>query len=278
MSRNPYHQAGQPPALQPSVFALVDILGYQDIMKNASDDQQTLLIRLHEALSSSRQWLDHTNLPAALLDFGDQDLFSLKAFTDNIAIGWPLRGDRDGEAELGMAFDNLATFQMTMVNAGFFVRGAISVGNAYVDDIAVFGEALLDAYAGESSLARDPRIVLTNSARQYVVRHLGYYGNTPSAPQNRELKRDIDGQWFLNYLDVILSAEDHVGPFFGELEKHRDVVQSRLTQYRSRPTVYAKYAWTAGYHNWFCNLHDFDDYKIHVDAFSGSRGFIVDDL
>lgn len=158
------------------------------------------------------------------------------------------------------------------------MRGAISVGSAYVDEIAVFGGALLEAYAGESTLARDPRIVLTGSARQYVVRHLGYYGNSMRAPQNRDLIQDIDGQWFLNYLDAVLLAEDDVGPFYGEVEKHRDAVQSRLDQYRGRPTVYAKYAWTAGYHNWFCDLHGFDNHKIDMDAFAGTRVFIVDGL
>ncbi|MCY3813080.1 MAG: hypothetical protein OXH15_14885 [Gammaproteobacteria bacterium] len=247
-------------------------------MTKSDDAQETLLVKLHEALSSSRQWLDHTHLPAAAQDFGDKDLFSLKAFTDNIAIGWPLYDRRDGEGELGMAFGDLAGFQLTMVNAGFFVRGAISVGNAYVDEIAVFGDALLEAYVGESTLARDPRIVLTESAREHVVRHLGYYGNSSWAPQNRDLVQDIDGQWFLNYLDAILWGEDRGGPFFDELEKHRDAVQSRLNEHRARPTVYAKYAWTAGYHNWFCDQHGFEDYKIDVDALSGSRGFIVDNL
>ena len=55
-----------------------------------------------------------------------------------------------------------------------------------------------------------------------------YCRNTQGAPQNRELTRDIDGQWFLNYLDAILLAEDDVGPFYDELEEHRDVIPSRL--------------------------------------------------
>jgi hypothetical protein len=41
--------------------------------------------------------------------------------------------------ELGGAFRAVAGFQFEMINAGFFIRGAISVGNAYVDDIAVVG-------------------------------------------------------------------------------------------------------------------------------------------
>ena len=279
VSRNPYERDGQPPRLQHSVFAFVDILGYQDLIcgTQGQESQQDLLGQLHNTLSSSREWLDNGNLPEELQASGEKDHFALKAFTDNIAIGWPIN-NRDGEMELGFAFGDLAAFQLAMANAGFFVRGAISVGKVYVDEIAVFGDALMESYRGESSLARDPRIVLTQSACQSVRNHLRYYGNGHHAPQNRDVIRDTDGQWFLNYLDSILIAEDAHGPFFDELEKHRASVQAKLDKYRQSPPIFAKYSWTAGYHNFFCDLHSFQDYKINLDSFSGDRGFIVDDV
>lgn len=279
MSRNPYERDGQPPRLQHSVFAFVDILGYRDLVcgTHGQVSQQDLLVQLHKALSSSREWIDIGDSPEELEAFGGKDRFALKAFTDNIAIGWPIKY-RDGESEFGLAFGDLADFQLTMVNAGFFIRGAISVGDVYVDEIAVFGDALMESHRGESSLARDPRIVLTQSARQSVRNHLRYYRNGHHAPQNRDVMRDTDGQWFLNYLDTILIAEETQGPFFGELERHRASVQSKLDKYRQSPPIFAKYSWTAGYHNFFCDLHGFHDYKIALDSFSGDRGFIVDDV
>jgi len=69
------------------------------------------------------------------------DWFALKAFTDNIAIGWPVRDD--AEAEFGDAFFKLGGFQFEMVLGGYFIRGAVSVGDAYVDEVAVFGGALV---------------------------------------------------------------------------------------------------------------------------------------
>src|SRR5437879_6285601 len=114
----------------------------------------------------------------------------------NIVMGWPIRSD--GEAELGSAFSALSWFQFEMVNAGYFIRGAISVGNVYLDDIAVVGGGLIEVYEGESSLARDPRIILTKSAMEAVKEHLNYYGAASGggshAPQNRELLKDADGQ------------------------------------------------------------------------------------
>ena len=183
---NPYEREGEPPTLQQSVFAFVDILGYQQLVQGQDElEQQALLVKLHKALSSSREWLHDGDLAAAGRPWDKKDYVSLKAFTDNIAIGWPIEGRQDGEVELGFAFSDVAAFQLTMVNAGFFIRGAISVGPVYVDEIAVFGDALLEAYKGESTLARDPRIVLTASARQSVRKHLQYYPDKHWAPQDR---------------------------------------------------------------------------------------------
>ncbi len=140
------------------------------------------------------------------------------------------------------------------------------------------GDALLEAHKGESSLARDPRIFLTSSACACVRTHLEYYARSPRAPQNRDVLCDIDGQWFVNYLDTILVAEDEAGPFYNELTKHKESVECRLDQHRDRPTVYSKYAWVADYHNWFCDQHELGAYRIDVGAFASQRRFIVDDL
>ena len=279
MSRSPYRRNGGPPRLRRSVFAYVDILGYRDLIEASRPpgDQQGLLERLHGALSSGRKWLDDGDAPEPPGPAVGMDRSALKAFTDNIAIGWPIAGARrDGEGELGAAFGDLAWFQLTMVNEGFFVRGAVSVGDVYVDDIAVFGEALMEAYRGESELARDPRIILTESACRHVRAHVGYYWPRHEAPQNRVLIRDTDGQWFLNYLDAILDPGIH--PFFDELERHKASVQSRLEEYRRKPGIFSKYAWAAGYHNFFCDLHGFRDYRIDIEVFAADRGYIADDL
>ena len=278
MSRNPYIRDGQPLSPLNSVFAFVDILGYKDLIHETqgSTEEQKLLIRLHDALSSSRKCLgdDDGDSPKTHQEPSEKDRFVLRAFTDNIAIGWPIV--HDGESELGGAFEDLAFFQLEMANTGFFVRGAISVGSLYLDEIVVFGNALMESYEGETSLARDPRIVLTQSARHYVTNHLEKYPNKNFAPQTRHVLQDTDGQWFVNYLDTILYAEHEQGPFYSELEKHKESVELKLEQYRQKPPIFSKYAWTASYHNHFCELHNFHEYKIDVESFSGERKFIID--
>jgi hypothetical protein len=194
-------------------------------------------------------------------------------------IGWPILGD--GESELGGAFFDLSLFQFSMIDAGFFIRGAISIGNLYLDDIAVVGGGLIEAYKGESSLARDPRIILTPSAAVAVKEHLNYYGAAEGggahAPQNRELLRDADGQLFLNYLYVIVFPDDEENPNIEILRIHKARVSENLARHRSNPTIWNKYAWVARYHNFFCGLYEIaDEHRILPAEFEISPSLLID--
>ncbi len=276
MSRNPYHVPDRPPELRKSVFVFMDILGYSEMIAQAEKmgTQQQFLHELHSTLSKGRAELEDRDSQPALLP---KDNFALKAFTDNIVIGWPIHDD--AESEFGVAFFKLALFQFQMVLEGFFIRGALTVGDAYVDEIAVFGPALTQTYTGESVLSRDPRIILMRPAVNTAKRHLKYYGDPRRAPHVRAILRDTDHQWFLNYLDCVLMAEEEQGPFYEEFERHKAIVEKKLVEYQDRPAIWAKYAWVAGYHNFFCDLHHYhfsDDNKINVELFRASPALIVD--
>ena len=276
MSRNPYHRSDDVIALTKSVLVFMDILGYTDMVKK-EDDQLRALQKLYGALSNGRSWLEEKDNPIKLVNLFPKDDYYLKAFTDNIVIGWPIFDD--GEGEFGSAAAKLCYFQLEMVNNGFFIRGALSVDDAFIDDIVVYGKALIEAHDGESSLARDPRIILTNSAKAMVIRHLSYYGHKSNAPQTREVLVDADGQYFLNYLDCILIGEDESGPFYDELDKHKESIQKKLKEFQNSPQVWSKFAWSASYHNFFCDLHPKhfnDSHKINVDLFRASPSLITD--
>ncbi|WP_155500118.1 hypothetical protein [Comamonas testosteroni] len=279
MSRNPYILDGQEPTVRDSVFVLMDILGYSDLMNQASknNSHNSTLRALHDALSDGRKDLEDRDLPIELQALGEKDLFTLKAFTDNIVIGWPVHSD--AEAEFGNAFMRLSAFQFKMAIRGYFVRGAISVGPAYIDEIAVSGDALMESYQGESKLARDPRIILTNSAVTAAKRHIEYYGKPEYAPHVRDILKDADGQWFLNYLDTVLIAEHEHGPFYEELLMHKQAVELKLDIHKDNPPIWSKYAWVASYHNYFCDLHPSyfnDDHKIDVDLYKASPSLIIE--
>jgi hypothetical protein len=159
-------------------------------------------------------------------------------------------GEPDAEAELGAVLLAVREYQLTMVNSGFFVRGGISIGQLYMDDEIVFGDALIDAYTAESTLARDPRIVFAKSVQPYLEHQLKFYGVPAESPHNRVLLRDVDGQVFVNYLGAIF--DDLNTPRLGELEKHKNGIEGKLERYKNEPPLWSKYAWAANYHNFIC--------------------------
>jgi hypothetical protein len=145
-----------------SVVVFADVLGFSREMKSAYEkgNPQGLLERFSEAIESSYRGLQDTyessNYPKPCMSW------DFKAFTDNVVIGYPIR--RDGEHEMLWIFDRLAVFQLMMIEKGFFVRGGVAVGEHFMDSNIVFGSALIEAHEVESKLARDPRIVLGESA------------------------------------------------------------------------------------------------------------------
>jgi hypothetical protein len=258
MSRNPYHVDGQEPIMQKSVFVFMDILGYKEmILKSETSGLQPELFQsLYRALNKGRKWLGDELGPQELREtlqkFKKKDFYALKAFTDNIVIGWPFRGDSDGWSQFNDLCFTLAWFQFELIREGFFIRGAVSVGDAYVDEIAVFGSALTDAHHGESFLARDPRIILTESAVEAVERYLDY-GHPRSSAVKTDVLKDSDGQYFLNYLYYVFFVGDKGN--YKDLFLHKTRIEEKLKEHEKNPSVWSKYAWAAGYHNFFCDLH-----------------------
>ncbi|HQR06475.1 MAG TPA: hypothetical protein PLN21_06620 [Gemmatales bacterium] len=252
-TRNPYINDDGKPTLKKSVVAFIDILGFKDLSKGVANqaDSGELLQTVHSALKEARQHIDPDTSKTIGEQYLGQDFSAISAFTDNIVIGHPI--DTDGEMELGSIFDDLSRFQLKMALKGYFVRGAIAVGDLYMDEFVVFGGGLVEAYEGESILAFNPRIVLTRSAMEFVDLHLLYYGSMPHAPQNIDLLKDSDDNYFVSYLEAVIGADDGQIDSLS-LNAHKERIESKLIEYRKQPKIWNKYFWAATYHNYFCAL------------------------
>ncbi|MBI5120362.1 MAG: hypothetical protein HZA67_05115 [Rhodospirillales bacterium] len=251
--KGPYVSSDGKPELKKSVVAFIDILGFNDTIKKASAEGkgQELLSHFHMAFREGIHWLgiEASNKATRLDHFKNSR--AIKLFSDNVVIAYPIR--RNGESEFGLIFDDLAWFQMWMVPRGYFVRGAITVGDIFIDEITAFGDGLLEAYEAEQKVASVPRIILTEKAETLTNEHLTYYGNPGESPQNQSLLRDADERLFLNYMDCLLIAEAEQEPMYYEIEKHRDITIQRLREHANNSAIFEKYAWTARYHNFFCS-------------------------
>lgn len=249
------------PQMRVSVVLLMDLLGYQQMTADAKTPaaQEELLARLHGALMRHRREVEPEQ-------FFGAPIYEVRAFTDNIVIGWPIA--EDGEHETGNTFLKVASYQFALAREGFFTRGGLAVGPHFMDEYAVFGPALVEAYKIESQRAVYPRIVLSADARTLVKHHVGYYADPVIAPHDHEILIDADGEWFLNYLDGARLDDDEANlPHYRPLMiQHRDRVVENLERYATDRRILDKYVWVGKYHNYVCSYLYPEDGGVTVPA------------
>lgn len=144
----------------------------------------------------------------------------------------------------------MANAQSDFVCQGVLLRGAICVGQLYIDDSTVFGPALVQAYSLESATAVFPRIIIDAD----VMRRARYEATL--SIWRDYVTRGEDGPYFIDYLfgsyvdrwsypaEDAMSAEEL-------LMAHKAAIEARLEQsvdehdYRKKQ----KTIWLAQYHN-----------------------------
>lgn len=251
MSRNPYHRPPGSPRLQKSVVVFIDMLGTIDMTKEADKNKQSqiLLEQLYAPLKKAQESLADKNIEM-LVDRTQKDRFVLRGFSDNIVIGWPLSGSSISAAgsALHHALKKVSSFQLDMASRGFFFRGAITVGDIFIDEIAVFGCALVEAYKVERKLANTPRIILTDHANKIEFDYKDNYKPQEGYQLTDYLQCDEDGYRFVNYL-----LEGLCDPKL--ITKHKDLVIEKLNKFEGDTRIRKKYLWVARYHNDFCDKY-----------------------
>ncbi|MFD2046618.1 hypothetical protein ACFSTA_20360 [Ornithinibacillus salinisoli] len=231
-----------------SAVCFVDILGFSQLVQDSfnAGTGNDLLKRLHKTLTDGINSLRPR----------EEYVGVLKTFTDNIVIGHPIY--EDGESQLGGIFLDFAAYQLSMALEGFFVRGAVSIGEYYADNEFAFGPALLEAHQLESEEAITPRIILSNETRNMVHEHINYYADPKWAPQSRDLLKDnVDGNYFINYLETVMGEKEPQDYQFAYtlLQNHKAIIEENLARFQHNPRVFPKYEWAAQYHNFFSDLN-----------------------
>lgn len=127
--------------------------------------------------------------------------FQTKIFSDNIVIALPC-----GEMETNDNYPIIALNRMTAIigalqrsflERNILSRGSIVCGDLFIDDLMVFGDALVRAYELEGNAAIYPRVVVSEEAQKFDML-IELESNAFSA--NR-LRKDCDGMLFLDYLN-----------------------------------------------------------------------------
>jgi len=209
------------------IVAYIDILGIKNEIQQ-EDNKFLALNKLYNlytfSINSTRQiaWSESSNI-------------IFKIFSDNILICQKLSTTIEKRSkEIKSLIYCVAHFQELAASdsVGWLVRGGISIGQLFIDDIMVWGKALLASYNLESNIAIYPRIVLDTSVTEFLL----------SSEELHDFVRcDVDDICFLNYLSMC--------HFCGEfLSLGFDLIQQNCN-YSINDRVYQKLCWHMNFIN-----------------------------
>lgn len=244
-----YLDPGGRPLLKQSVTGFLDVLGFSNLSTTggAEESQQTLE-KIAAAIDDSRAFVREA---FAATEVADTARWGLKFFSDNLVVGFPVGEDADGaDRAVRFALRCVQRYELRMALNGFFVRGALSLGDICLTDEIIFGPALVECYRLESKTSVVPRVIVGDALRDAVARAVrSDAGAFPDALD--WVCRDIDGWWFVNYLQA---AAGQAGVDWQVIERHKAAVLASLAR-TTRHDVLPKFGWACRYHNVFCHWH-----------------------
>jgi len=236
--------------IEPYLVAYLDMLGSTEkiLHDNEMEDYLNTLKRIYEyALHIP----DEINPSLSLYHM------KMRIFSDNIIIVNKLVDEDGAKRDLRTELENMCTvvtrFQEHALKKGWLLRGAMTKGQLYFDDMLVWGKALVKAHWMEENIAIYPRIIIDDE----LVDSIDSISPSQKGVKVMAIRQDADGCHFLNYLDSIIflkfpsneeEYKEHFRKMFSEPVKDESVRQKRL--------------WHVRYHNAVCIEQSKQEYCI----------------
>jgi len=251
------------PRLRPSIVGFLDLLGFShQVMTARSEDSQRLLDRIVAAIADSRDYVRQSALAEGQSTPGG---WAVKFFSDNLTLGYAHdESDASRATAAWFVIQCAQRYQLRMALNGLFLRGGLSCGPLCITDEIIFGSALIDCYQLESKVSIVPRLILSESLGKVMTDSFRSNAGTLPAGIGQSICRDVDGWWFVNYLQAA-SLNGRID--WTLIERHKASVLESLAG-TTRHDVLPKFGWTCRYHNMFCHWNrddaDFSD-RYHID-------------
>ncbi len=241
---------------QQSYVAFLDVLGFKDMVFHRNNDK---IEKYFGIVNSAIQYLK--SIPAK------EDIGSI-IISDSIILSIPLTDSEEENIDkLRHLCVAIALIQFGLAVNDIWIRGAISSGNAYFDSEKnqVVGEAYINAYLLENSLAVTPRVILDNkiikdlkfaSANDLIMKINSIKFNNWSNSilfnwRNKNfhlanLEKDIP--LFIDYLDYAVAYD---GTDF-KMDIHNNILKNMY----QNTSLYAKFRWISKY--FILKLEEYD--------------------
>lgn len=260
-SKSAYVSGQGQPLLRPSIVGFLDIMGFSQSIRNceAPSEAQSLIDRIVSALHDAREYVRRSL--AGDFEHGPGG-WGVKFFSDNLVVGCPVEKPELAVTAARFIIACSQRYQLRMAVNGFFIRGALTEGQICLTDDIIFGAALLECYHLESNTSIVPRVILAEPLKKLVGSALETSAS-PSHGFGMSICRDIDGWWFVNYLEA---SRENGAVDWQLIAAHKRAILQSIAGVR-RHDVLPKYGWACRYHNMFCHWYRnapgySDDYRI----------------
>ena len=211
------------------IVAYIDLLGMTNRIKGT--DRQPVMNKLYNLYTFSMKLTKDIQIEE------NQDI-RFKIFSDNIIIAKSLSTETEQrKQDIRSLLMCAGHFQELTVSdsVGWLLRGGISIGQLFIDDVMIWGDALLKAYYLEDKIANYPRIIIDKNVVDEIM---------DDKQLNEYLRQDFDNLYFLNFLndchfcgEMLMNGfrimQDEVGNSIGErtyqkFSWHMNFVNSEL--------------------------------------------------
>lgn len=179
-----------------------DVLGFQQRSRRAesSGNAQHYLLPLSQRINAI---VERINERAG---WTDPPAWHWRLFSDNVLV-WHVVHSDDGVFELAGVLAQAAWAQLELGAAGYFIRGALTMGRLHWDEHVVSGEPLFEAVELEKA-ARFPRLLVSPALLEQAARDVEAYTSPLDAPFVRDLWRSTDGVVFVNFLNSLVDEDE----------------------------------------------------------------------
>lgn len=168
------------------IVAYIDLLGVSNKIKAA--DQQLAMNKLHNLYTF---FVDLTKD----IQIDENKDIQFKIFSDNIIIAKKLSNEifqrKKDIRSLLMCAGHVQELAASD-SVGWLLRGGISIGQLFIDNVMVWGEALLKSYYLEDKIANYPRIIIDKKVVNEINQDIQL---------SEYIRKDFDNLYFLNFLN-----------------------------------------------------------------------------
>lgn len=175
------------PKYEKRIVLFIDFLGFKEVVERTKKDVEELS-RLIDALESIGVAGELTTNPSQ----------QVTQFSDSLVISYKV-SETSGVFWMANA---IALTLIQLVEHGYLLRGAVTIGKLYHTQRHLVGPAMVSAYEMESKVACVPRVIFDPKIIRVARRH-PQPGHTPDEEEayvRHFVKTDFDGQLYLDFV------------------------------------------------------------------------------